>query len=188
MKNTRKGFTLVELLAVIVILAIIMIIAIPAVLSTMQTAKQKSFLEYTTKVYTAAQNKYMEEKATGVDESNGSKRKKIEGVAGYVCYDYDIKTALGLTSTGNYIGDVVICEKDSAASAGIEILVRLADDSFYTVGSKETAITGDNGPSLGLWNYTKLNAPEATNVKTGKITSFNSITAAAVSAALAQTK
>lgn len=41
MKNTRKGFTLVELLAVIVILAIIMIIAIPAVLSTMEQARQK---------------------------------------------------------------------------------------------------------------------------------------------------
>jgi type IV pilus assembly protein PilA len=41
----KKGFTLVELLAVIVILAIIMIIAIPAVLNTMQTARKKSFME-----------------------------------------------------------------------------------------------------------------------------------------------
>ena len=38
MKN-KKGFTLVELLAVIVILAIIMIIAIPAVLQTMESAR-----------------------------------------------------------------------------------------------------------------------------------------------------
>ena len=50
MKKTNKGFTLVELLAVIVILAIIMIIAIPAVLETMQSARKKTFKEYAMKV------------------------------------------------------------------------------------------------------------------------------------------
>ena len=65
MKKTNKGFTLVELLAVIVILAIIMIIAIPAVLQTMKSARQKTFREYVTKVYTAAQNSYLSESTLG---------------------------------------------------------------------------------------------------------------------------
>ena len=42
MKN-NNGFTLVELLAVIVILAVIMVITIPTVLGNMSKAKQKSF-------------------------------------------------------------------------------------------------------------------------------------------------
>lgn len=39
-KGNKKGFTLVELLAVIVVLAIIMIIAIPAVVESMNNAKK----------------------------------------------------------------------------------------------------------------------------------------------------
>ena len=38
-KGNKKGFTLVELLAVIVVLAIIMVIAIPAVVDSMIKAK-----------------------------------------------------------------------------------------------------------------------------------------------------
>lgn len=42
-KLNRKGFTLVELLAVIIILAIVVGISIPAVLTTTNNAKKKAF-------------------------------------------------------------------------------------------------------------------------------------------------
>ena len=42
-KLNKKGFTLVELLAVIVILAVIMVITIPTVLGSMGDAKDKAF-------------------------------------------------------------------------------------------------------------------------------------------------
>ena len=42
-KLKKKGFTLVEVLAVIVILGIIMIISIPSVFSTLETARKKDF-------------------------------------------------------------------------------------------------------------------------------------------------
>ena len=48
-KNKKKGFTLVELLAVIVILAIILVIAVPKVMSVIEDAK-KATLESTAKM------------------------------------------------------------------------------------------------------------------------------------------
>lgn len=41
-KLNRKGFTLIELLAVIVILAIVLVVTIPSVISSMNSAKEKS--------------------------------------------------------------------------------------------------------------------------------------------------
>lgn len=41
-KLNRKGFTLIELLAVIVILAIVLVVTIPAVISSLNNARQKS--------------------------------------------------------------------------------------------------------------------------------------------------
>ena len=89
-----KGFTLVELLAVIVILAIIMLIAIPAVLSTLETAKIKSFTEYVDKSTNLAQKQFAE------DQMNGTLTNS--------CVIYSIKTDLGLANTGTFEGWVLI--------------------------------------------------------------------------------
>ena len=64
-KEKIKGFTLVELLAVIVILAIIMLIAIPTVLNTLEIARKKAFMEYVDKTIGLAEQKYLEGTITG---------------------------------------------------------------------------------------------------------------------------
>lgn len=57
MKN-RKGFTLVELLAVIAILAILMVIAIPGIITLFNNAKTNAFITEAKAVYKAASQKY----------------------------------------------------------------------------------------------------------------------------------
>lgn len=57
MKLNKKGFTLVELLAVIVVLAVIMVIAIPTVIDSMNSAKKSSFAMYGQKMLNAAMSK-----------------------------------------------------------------------------------------------------------------------------------
>ena len=57
----KKGFTLVELLAVIAILAILVIMALPAVLRMYRQARIDSFQNEVRKVYTTAQQQFMGE-------------------------------------------------------------------------------------------------------------------------------
>ena len=54
----KKGFTLVELLAVIAILAILVIIALPNVLEMYRSARKNTFLREVASVYDAAHTKY----------------------------------------------------------------------------------------------------------------------------------
>ena len=115
MKKTNKGFTLVELLAVIVILAIIMIIAIPAVLETMASAKRKAFAEYVDKVASLSQKQLSEDQMLG--EKSFTE-----------CTVYNVKTGLGLNNTGNYEGWVLINPSKS------DIYVTLYDDDYVIIG------------------------------------------------------
>lgn len=118
--NKRDGFTLVELLAVIVILAIIMIIAIPAVLNTMQTARKKTFMEYVQKVYNTVQSKWVERSLNGIGNPEG-------------VYVYNIKTDLGLSSTGSYGGYVLIFSYASDGEVNEDYYLYVWDDQ-YAIG------------------------------------------------------
>ena len=57
----RKGFTLVELLAVIAILAILVIIALPNVMGMFNTAKENSFKTEVKEIFKVAQNQWMQD-------------------------------------------------------------------------------------------------------------------------------
>ncbi len=114
-KKIFKGFTLVELLAVIVILAIIMLIAIPAVLNTLETARKKSFGEYIDKVTSLSQKQFAEDNMLG--------NRTIKE-----CVVYNIKTELGLSNTGDYKGWVLINPNRN------DIYVTLFDNHYAVVG------------------------------------------------------
>ena len=73
MKN--KGFTLVELLAVIAILAILVIIALPNVLSMFNSAKKDVFLTEAKNIYKEVSKKYITETMKGNKVSNISNNK-----------------------------------------------------------------------------------------------------------------
>ena len=125
----NKGFTLVELLAVIVILAIIMIIAIPAVLETMTSARRKSFSEYAMKVSTGAEKQYLEDQLT----SNPG-----------ACVLYDIKKDLGFSSTGNYEGYVIV----KMTNNDPKIYVTLKDNDYMIYG-----VDGNKLETVEIKNY-----------------------------------
>ena len=68
MNKNRKGFTLVELLAVITIISLILIIAVPKVLDTINNSKKETFELTARSIASAAEKKYVDNYTAGVDE------------------------------------------------------------------------------------------------------------------------
>lgn len=114
--NNKKGFTLVELLAVIVVLAIIMIIAIPSVMDSMNAATNKSFKMYAQKMITAAGTKYQSSVLIGNNK------------VGECFYSLTDLTS----STGNFKGYVIIDPSTSVDNPTVTIYI--ADNSYYANG------------------------------------------------------
>ncbi len=131
----KKGFTLVELLAVIAILAILVIIALPNVMKLFNDAKKNSFTNEVKEIYKTAQQQWMSEsmnqtsekmygretaincEATELDLSGrtqikyGIKLNKSGEVVNYVAtdgtyaYQYSSNTPLTIDSIGSASGN-----------------------------------------------------------------------------------
>ena len=120
----KNGFTLVELLAVIVVLALIMIIAIPAVLDTMNKSRRQLFIEYAEKVLIAAQTQYVTDSSLG-------------NIAGAGYYVYDIKTDLGLQSVGSYKGWIIV---DATNVDKPTYFITLYDNNYQLLTANSSAL------------------------------------------------
>ena len=74
----KKGFTWVELLAVIAILAILVIIALPNVMSLFNEAKKNSFANELKEIYKTAQNQWMIDSMIETKELNYSRDTSLQ--------------------------------------------------------------------------------------------------------------
>ena len=126
----NKGFTLVEILAVIVVLAILLLLAIPTVLSVVANANKSTFIEFADKVVNL-----------GNKEIAIADVKEVEGKS--VCVIYDITKDLGLDSYGKFKGWVLINPDN--------------DDNYITIFNDEYALVGfhHNDASLKMIDYIK---------------------------------
>ncbi len=126
----KNGFTLVELLAVIVVLAIIMIIAIPSVLDTMNNARRKTFVIYAEKIFKSTQEQYtMDSQST------------IPGAGVYI---YNIKTDLGTADTGSYEGFVIV---DAENVDDPQYIIYLWDNNYMIFNYNVNASGGFPDPT-----------------------------------------
>ena len=151
----KKGFTLVELLAVIVILAVIILIAITAVLPQMDKARRNSFADEVLSYAKAAESKL-------VTDSTVSTEGGADAIYGK-CYDLvasDETKAL----TGEYISKkdakykgIVIIKKKSATSSLFEKFAFITNGKYHynstTAVSDIKTITEQNDKTLGQINY-----------------------------------
>ena len=111
------------------------------IFSTVSESREKIFSEYATKIYTAAQNQYMTDKAMGLDAKE--------------CYSIN---EIGLSSTGDYQG--YVCFKE-VNNRNIEIYVSLHDDNYITYTK-----VGDK--IYNYINYTKSGEPEYSEISSAQ--------------------
>ncbi len=91
-KLNKKGFTLVELLAVIVVLALIMVLILPNVMDSMNSAKQQTFLLYANRMLDAAMSRRASDELAGgtvptcyeISYLNNGNTNKYKGFVQYV--------------------------------------------------------------------------------------------------------
>ena len=118
MKN-KKGFTLVELLAVIAILAILVIIALPNVLNMFRNAKKNTFTDEVQNLVKSAENKYL--------------TNSMNNISGEMCFDSK-SNKLDMTGRDNIIYKIKLSE------TGKLIEVSVADDNYELIVKEETGI------------------------------------------------
>ncbi|MBR5177855.1 MAG: type II secretion system protein [Lachnospiraceae bacterium] len=132
MRNDNKGFTLVEMIVVLVILAILAAILVPALLGYIDEAKNSQLELHGKSVYTAAQA--VASKAYG--KTNGN----------------DIQTANGAALT-DFISQVRTISE-------METFGKTATDVKVTIWFKGNTLTGTNGAALSTTekhNYYTIN-------------------------------
>ena len=113
----KKGFTLVELLAVIAILAILVIIALPNVIKLYNDAKKNAFLTEVKSLYSTANSKYISESLKGnkLSEINSNDSSKLDLNGNDLTYKIKLNSDGSVASIavkkGNYC---IISSKDSS--------------------------------------------------------------------------
>lgn len=157
MKN-QKGFTLVELLAVIVILAVIILIAVNAVLPQMEKARKNAFKD-------EALN-YMKQAATAyVDESEETAYDKINVIQsddetpetlGYCISIADLNDGYVDKNDSNYAG-VVLLKSDN--DANFDKVIYAKNKNYKVVKGTPSSITVEKGSSI---DYTTCDDVTAT--------------------------
>ena len=137
----KKGFTLVELLAVIVVLAIIMIIAVPSVMESMNSARKNAFKIYAQKVLNTAQTKHQASVLTGTNTAT---------------YCKSLTDLMG-SSVGNYQGYVVVCNGTSDSTI---YRLWLTDKNYSYTKKQYSELTDPAAASTGITNT----CPTGTNL------------------------
>ena len=168
----KKGFTLVELLAVIAILAILVIIALPNVLQMFNNAKKNAFSTEVRTIYKQAQSDYIADslKSSGPKFYCDSPRGNMNGSSSEDCKKLNITTTKEYYIEMDSNGIVVyIGVKDKSFVFGSDAITSINDihdnqildyskNTGFNVYNKTTSSDGvpDNVNSENVANYTVI--------------------------------
>ena len=146
----KKGFTLVELLAVIVILAVIILIAINAVLPQMERARKNSFADEIMNYAKAAETKYVTESQEG----------DVEGdISAGICYNLSELHGEYVTKNDDKYAGIVIIQKRSNSN--------IYDKYAYIKSSKyhfNNKVDSDTGALIPVTKLSQKDISDGTSI------------------------
>ena len=141
-KLNKKGFTLVELLAVIAILAILMLLIMPNILSMFNEGRQNAFITQSQRVWRAAEQDYINKSMTQPSSTPVVYSSDCGSLSESVCAPLNISdTSLDYC--------VVISQSDSKVSS-----IAVSDSNYYlnagtsTFDIQAADITAQDGANL----------------------------------------
>lgn len=178
MKN-RKGFTLVELLAVIAILAILVIIAMPNILNLFKTGKKNSFLVECKEIIKTAKQQWIQDSINSTSDRiyskcNDGSCSVVLDMSGRQNIEYYVKINKGGEVVSVYITDgtyqyiednkEVINDIEGAETGelmdNIQEVSELSDSEKITI--KDNVVTvNDNDVSSPVTNYSRYKCVRA---------------------------
>ena len=156
----KKGFTLVELLAVIAILAILVIIALPNVIKMYNNAKKSSFLTEAKEVFGESEKKFISDSISSSSSNGIYCRSKTDSINPLDLSGRKINYYIKTDSSGN-INAIVIWDEDRyVAKKGTKLEVESLDDALTITNDIKNATCGDILEKTGLeikktYNFTE---------------------------------
>ena len=156
----KKGFTLVELLAVIAILAILVIIALPNVIKMYNNAKKSSFLTEAKEVFGESEKKFISDSISSSSSNGIYCRSKTDSINSLDLSGRKINYYIKTDSSGN-INAIVIWDEDRyVAKKGTKLEAESLDDALTITNDIKNATCGDILEKTGLeikktYNFTE---------------------------------
>ena len=170
----KKGFTLVELLAVIAILAILVIIALPNVMGMFNTAKENSFTTEIKEIYKQAQQQWISDSMLSTSDITywrvcGTSKSTINNVTSDKKIDLTGRTQLNYYITITKAGKV---KEYYATDGSYQYYYKSNDLKVEDIG---TAASGENHVQQvsAITSYVVITAATDTNVASAVESSTN---------------